>query len=241
MGIDCTRCAAAPRLSHSRYALRSFDTDIFVALKEIRVRVANCRTWMIDDDSGRVCIELMVQDAYGGDVCSAETADDQTDSAQILVERMREAIAKSVTILLGRGRREGQYRLMVVAMVDAGGRGRPRVTYDVTKLFATLGLSITDCDVFVEEGLMDEDESFEVHKYVFEPNMKSLRLTDGDMQTLADAVARSLQGRGGALPKFDYEQNDKGDTVQGNTSKGTKADTMRRLSTSTESWIRLLN
>ena len=89
---------------------------------------------------------------------------------------------------------------------------------------------------------MDEDESFEVHKYVFEPNMKSLRLTDGDMQTLADAVARSLQGRGGALPKFDYEQNDKGDTVQGNTNKGTKTDTMRRpLSTSTESWIRLLN
>ena len=179
--------------------------DIFVQLKEIRVRVANCRTSKLED--GRVRIELMVQDAYGGEICSAG---EENDSASILAARMREAIARPVTILLGRngrGRRDGQYRLMVVAMVDAGGRGRPQVTYDVTKLFSALGLSITECEVFVEEGLVDEDESFEVHKYVFEPNKRSLRLTDSDMKTLTDAVAMSLQGKnveGCHLPRLQY-------------------------------------
>ena len=179
--------------------------DIFVQLKEIRVRVANCRTSKLDD--GLVRIELMVQDAYGGDVCSAG---EENDSANILAARMRDAISRPVTIVLGRngrGRRDGQYRLMVVAMIDAGGRGRPQVTYDVTKLLSSLGLSITECEVFVEEGRLDEDESFEVHKYVFEPSTKSLRLTDTDMETLTDAVARALQGRrihGSDLPTLQY-------------------------------------
>jgi len=179
--------------------------DIFVQLKEIRVRVANCRTSKLDD--GRVRIELMVQDAYGGDICSAG---EENDSASILAARMRDAICRPVTVVLGRngrGKCEGQYRLMVVAMVDAGGRGRPQVTYDVTKLFSSLGLSITECEVFVEEGHMDEDESFEVHKYVFEQNTKSVRLRDTDMQKLTDAIAMALQGRnreGSDLPTLQY-------------------------------------
>ena len=226
--------------------------DIFVQLKEIRVRVASCRTWMLDDDSGRVCVELMVQDAYGGDVCSPT----EEDSTQVLVERMREAIAKSVTIALGCGRRDGQYKLIVVAMVDAGGRGRPRVTYDVTKLFSVLGLSITECEVFVEEGILDEDESFEVHKYVFEPNMRSLRLTDGDKHALSDAVAHSLQGREGDLPRFEYISSE--NTEHHQSKQKCRAATVpttavptsavhatavkqRMHNDETDSWLRLVN
>lgn len=175
--------------------------DIFVQLKEIRVRVANCRT--IPMNNHKVRIELMVQDAYGGDLCSGD------DSAQILVSRIREAIAKPVSILLGNGRRVGQYQLMVVAMVDAGGRGRPRVTYDVTKLLAALGVSVVACDVFVEEGLTDEDESFEVHKYLIQPSSKGLVLSENDRERLTNAIAVCLQGKSnGNIPTLEYESID---------------------------------
>jgi glycine cleavage system regulatory protein len=160
--------------------------DIFVQLKEIRVRVANCRTLTMPDN--RVRVELMVQDAYGGDVCSAD------DSASILIERLKESIAKPVTIHLGHGKKAGQYRLLVVAVVDAGGRGRPRVTYDVTKLFSALSLSIVECEVFVEEGAVDEDESFEVHKYIFEPDKAEMILTRKEMLLLTDAIQACLKG-----------------------------------------------
>ena len=210
--------------------------DIFVQLKEIRVRVANCRTSTLDD--GRVRIEMMVQDAYGGEVCSAG---EENDSANILVERMREAIAKPVTIVLGRGKRVGQYRLMVVAMVDAGGRGRPRVTYDVTKLFSSLGLSITECEVFVEEGSLDEDESFEVHKYVFEPNAKDVKLTKIDMQTLTDAVTRSLQGHKFeccALDEFEKEPSPR--NLSGGTAASDAFPIKNAASRSPDTWLRLI-
>lgn len=175
--------------------------DIFVQLKEIRVRVANCR--VINLRHSKVRVELMVQDAYGGDLCSGD------DSALILEYQIKEAVAKSVSILVGNGNRTGQYSVMVVAMIDAGGRGRPRVTYDVTKLLSSLGLSVISCDVFVEEGLTDEDESFEVHKYLIQPTCKSLVLTAHDREALTNAIALCLQGNfdGNSL-EFEYESLD---------------------------------
>lgn len=179
--------------------------DIFVQLKEIRVRVANCRVTKMKHPKVRV--ELMVQDAYGGDLCSGD------DSALILESRIKEAVAKPVSILLGDGKRIGQYSLMVVALVDAGGRGRPRVTYDVTKLLSKLGMSVISCDVFVEEGVSDEDESFEVHKYIIQPMKKSHVLTARDKEKLTNAIAICLQGTfDGTLPRFEYESLDTNDT-----------------------------
>lgn len=44
----------------------------------------------------------------------------------------------------------GGAELTVTAPVDAGGRGRPRVTADVTAALAALGLDVVSADVFVE-------------------------------------------------------------------------------------------
>ena len=160
--------------------------DIFVQLKAIRIRVANCRTTM--SGHGRVHVELMIQDAYG-DVCS------EISSTPLIVQRVKDAVAKPVHVLLGNGSRSGQYRLMVIDVVDAGGRGRPRVTYDVTKLLSSLDISVSECEIFVEEGLTDEDESFEVHKFVIQPQLKSTILSEDDKSKLIDAVVLCLQGK----------------------------------------------
>ena len=137
---------------------------------------------------GRVHVELMIQDAYG-DVCS------EISSTPLIVQRVKDAVAKPVHVLLGNGSRSGQYRLMVIDVVDAGGRGRPRVTYDVTKLLSSLDISVSECEIFVEEGLTDEDESFEVHKFVIQPQLKSTILSEDDKSKLIDAVVLCLQGK----------------------------------------------
>ena len=42
--------------------------------------------------------------------------------------------------------------LTVVGPLDSGGRGRPRVTADVTAALASLGLDVVSADVYVDEG-----------------------------------------------------------------------------------------
>jgi len=160
--------------------------DIFVQLKEIRVRVANCRTKV--DRMGHATIDLMIQDAYGGELVSCQ-------STPALVSRLKEAVAKPVQVFLSNADTNGLYKLLVVAMIDCGGRGRPRVVYDVSKVLADVRMSIVDCEVFVEEGVSDEDESYEVHTFFIRPCVQSLSLSQDDKSHLAEAIVQCLEGK----------------------------------------------
>jgi len=160
--------------------------DIFVQLKEIRVRVANCRTKV--DRMGHATIDLMIQDEYGGELVSCQ-------STPALVARLKEAVAKPVQVLLTNEDTNGLYKLLVVAMVDCGGRGRPRVVYDVSRVLTEVRMSIMDCEVFVEEGLSDEDESYEVHTFFIRPCVQSLSLSQDDKRHLAEAIVQCLEGK----------------------------------------------
>ena len=112
--------------------------DIFLQLKEIRVRVAACRMNLMEDKRARVVVTL--QDAYGGDMCSSSQA------IPLLVQRLKEAVASPLQILLADGSNPRQALLSIVAPVDAGGRGRPRVTFDVTRVLTSAGLMISEAD-----------------------------------------------------------------------------------------------
>lgn len=56
-----------------------------------------------------------------------------------LVERVRHAVALPLRIEI-KTPPEGEFtELLVTAFLDSGGRGRPRVTYDVTTALSSLG------------------------------------------------------------------------------------------------------
>jgi len=120
--------------------------DLFLALKEIDVRVAYGSV-RVARDTELVKIELFVQDANGGRIADEDLLDE-------LKELLRNAAAFPVCIdvhdaVRGEGCdvADDVAELIIMAPIDAGCRGRPRVTYDVTQ-----GLSAAGVGVYSAEG-----------------------------------------------------------------------------------------
>ena len=55
------------------------------------------------------------------------------------MERVRQAVTLPLRIALKDAANSGGTELLVTAFLDSGGRGRPRVTYDVTAALSSLG------------------------------------------------------------------------------------------------------
>jgi glycine cleavage system regulatory protein len=118
--------------------------DIFVALKDVDVRVAYGRVHV--DTCLNICdLELFVQDADGCRISDEDLVEE-------LVHRIRDAAALPVVLQVGEAGDGKGIELLVAAAVDAGGRGRPRVTYDVTQGLTAAGLGVSSADVFVGEA-----------------------------------------------------------------------------------------
>lgn len=122
--------------------------DIFVALKDVDVRVAYGRV-QVDTCLNLCDLELFVQDADGCRISDEDLVEE-------LVHRIRDAAALPVILQVGEADDGKGIELLVAATVDAGGRGRPRVTFDVTHGLTVAGLGVASADVFVCEA---KDES----------------------------------------------------------------------------------
>ncbi|KDD71966.1 hypothetical protein H632_c4084p0, partial [Helicosporidium sp. ATCC 50920] len=159
--------------------------DVFLALKEISVRVAYGRVAV--DQSRDTCeCDLFVQDAEAARIADAELLEE-------LLARVRQAVTLPVRIELRDAFQGTATELLIAAPVDSGGRGRPRVTFDVTQGLAIAGVGVFMADVYVDRGL-DDAADVEIHRFLIHlPNGQPIR-SDRDKKAVYDVVRAQLMG-----------------------------------------------
>jgi hypothetical protein len=83
------------------------------------------------------------------------------------VERVRAAVLLPVRIAIKDVYDDTCTELLITASLDSGGRGRPRVTHDVTAALSALGLCVFMADVYVEALAGDaERRPQELHRFL---------------------------------------------------------------------------
>lgn len=132
--------------AHSLLTLRCRDRkgllyDLFRSLKDIDLRVAYGKIEVYED--GMCEVDLFVQDAEGTRISDG-------DLLQELVDRVRTAVALPVRIDIKDSFDATCTELTVTANIDSGGRGRPRVTFDVTQGLSAAGVGVFMADVYIE-------------------------------------------------------------------------------------------
>lgn len=134
--------------SHTLFTLCCKDRkgllyDLLLKLKEVDVRLAFGRV-DVDPETNECVAELYVQDSEYSRIEDPELVSE-------LTERLREAATLPVRIAVQDVMEGAATELTVAANVDVGGRGRPRVTFDVTQGLCAAGLGVACADVYVEE------------------------------------------------------------------------------------------
>ncbi len=83
------------------------------------------------------------------------------------MERVRAAVLLPVRITIKDVYDDTCTELLITASLDSGGRGRPRVTHDVTAALSALGLCVFMADVYVEALAGDaERRPQELHRFL---------------------------------------------------------------------------
>jgi len=134
--------------SHTLLTLRCKDRkgllyDLLLKLKEIDVRLAFGRV-DVNLETSECVADLYVQDSEFSRIEDSELVSELTD-------RLREAATLPVRIAVQDVMDGAATELTIAANVDVGGRGRPRVTFDVTQGLCAAGLGVAFADVYVEE------------------------------------------------------------------------------------------
>ena len=183
--------------SHTLLSLRCKDRkgllyDLLLKFKEVNVRVAFGRV-DVDPETGDCTADLYIQD-------SEYEAIVDHDVVEELVDRVREAAALPVRIAVQDVMGGAATELTVAANVDVGGRGRPRVTFDVTQGLCAAGLGVACADVYVEacEPLSPFSNSMataeEIHRFLVHMPQGGGLESDQDRTALAEVIRASLLG-----------------------------------------------
>ena len=89
------------------------------------------------------------------------------EAQEELIERVKQAAALPVVISIKDVYDETCTELLVLANLDSGARGRPRVTYDVTAALNAMQLCVFMADVYIESPLGDvEQRPQELHRFL---------------------------------------------------------------------------
>ena len=89
------------------------------------------------------------------------------EAQQELVERVKQAAALPIVMCIKDVYDETCTELMVLANLDSGARGRPRVTYDVTAALNAMQLCVFMADVYIESPVGDvEQRPQELHRFL---------------------------------------------------------------------------
>lgn len=181
--------------SHTLFTLHCKDRkgllyDLFLNLKEVDVRVAFGKV-DVDPDTEECTADLYVQDS------EFERIEDE-ELVEELVQRLQAAAALPVRIEVQNVNEGAATELTVSAHVDVGGRGRPRVTYDVTQGLCAAGLGVACADIYVEEAEPPSPSApgatEEIHRFVVLMPQGGGLGTPQDRDALIDVVRASLLG-----------------------------------------------
>lgn len=89
------------------------------------------------------------------------------EAQEELIERVKQAAALPVVISIKDVYDETCTELLVLANLDSGARGRPRVTYDVTAALNAMQLCVFMADVYIESPVGDVDQRpQELHRFL---------------------------------------------------------------------------
>ncbi len=168
--------------------------DLLLKLKEIEVRLAFGRV-DVDPDTGECVADLYVQDSEFSRIEDPELVSE-------LTERIREAATLPVRIAVQDVMEGAATELTVAANVDVGGRGRPRVTFDVTQGLCAAGLGVACADVYVEEQEVPASPNAagttatmeEIHRFLVHMPQGGGLETAQDRNALIEVVRASLLG-----------------------------------------------
>ncbi|KAL4458483.1 hypothetical protein ABPG75_013348 [Micractinium tetrahymenae] len=184
--------------SHTMLTLRCRDRkgllyDLFRSLKDMELRVAYGKIEVFDDG---VCeVDLFVQDNEGTHISDSELLQELTD-------RVRTAVALPVRIDIKDCYDATATELTVTANIDSGGRGRPRVTFDVTQGLSAAGVGVFMADVYIERPDLDPygcplasgSQAQEMHRFLIHlPNGKPI-CSERDKKAIYDVVKAHLMG-----------------------------------------------
>lgn len=133
----------ATSTSYTMISLRCKDRkgllyDIFLKLKEVNLRVAFARV-DVDPSSSECQADLFVQEAEGSRISDPDILTELTGI-------LSKAAAFPFRIEVNDTMEGAATEVKVAAEVDAGGRGRPRVTYDVTQGLSSAGVGVYCAD-----------------------------------------------------------------------------------------------
>ncbi|CAL8469360.1 g8901 [Coccomyxa elongata] len=107
---------------------------------------------------------------HGDSLYATYVQDQRIKNSEIeaeLIERVRAAVLLPVRIDIKDVYDETCTELRVTAALDSGGRGRPRVTYDVTAALNAMGLCVFMADVYMEAPSGDGDQRpHELHRFL---------------------------------------------------------------------------
>lgn len=167
--------------------------DILRALKDVDLRVAYGRLEVDEGAPGgraQVAIDLFIQD---NDLCRIN----DPEALQEVRRRVELAVTLPVRISLRDVFDGCCTELLVSAPLDTGGRGRPRVTFDVTQALSLAGLGVFMADVFIESAVEDLDDyelAQERHRFLIHlPNGQPIR-SEHDKKAVYDVVKAQLLG-----------------------------------------------
>ncbi|CAK0784176.1 hypothetical protein CVIRNUC_007379 [Coccomyxa viridis] len=123
-----------------------------------------------------------------------------------LMERIRAAVLLPVRIDVKDVYDETCTELRVTAALDSGGRGRPRVTYDVTAALANMGLYVFMADVYMEAQCSAEDTPpQELHRFLVHCPDGGRLESLSQKRAVYDAVRAQLTGTAAGMPARDRD------------------------------------
>lgn len=160
--------------------------DLMRTVKDIHIRVAYGKVHVRQDNMCEA--DLFVQEVDQHQITDQEAQDE-------LIERVKQAAALPVVISIKDVYDETCTELLVLANLDSGARGRPRVTYDVTAALNAMQLCVFMADVYIESSAGDtEQRPQELHRFLVHC-IDGCRLSSSEeKRSMYECVHASLTG-----------------------------------------------
>lgn len=159
--------------------------DLMRTMKDVHIRVAYAKVNV--RHAGLCEIDIFLQEVDGKRILDPELQEQ-------LIETVRCAVALPLRVEIKDVFDQTSTELLVTAFLDSGGRGRPRVTFDVTTALSNLGLRVFMADVYIDMLKTDMDRPVELHRFLVHRSDGTCLSTYAEKKALYESVKAQLMG-----------------------------------------------
>lgn len=162
--------------------------DLMRTIKDLHLRVAFARVAVQTD--GLCDTDLFVQHVNGGHISDR-------DDQEVLHARVLAAVAIPVRIAIRDIHERTVTEIVVTAQIDSGGKGRPRVTYDVTEALNAAKLCVFKAEMYIEaepEAAAADRRPQELHRFLVNGRDGSRLTSSEQKKDLYQVIQLQLAG-----------------------------------------------